>query len=87
MVKFSPAYLKKLEESLKEMGYEVRYEKGNFKSGYCLVESRKVVMVNKFSVLESRIQSLSEILLHLRSQPAEGLFAPEEAPEETLPEN
>lgn len=62
MAKFTPAYLKKLEDVLKEGGYEVRYEKGNFKSGYCLLELKKVVVVNKFSTLESRIQSLLEII-------------------------
>lgn len=65
MAKFTPAYLKKLEDVLKEGGYEVRYEKGNFKSGYCLLELKKVVVVNKFSTLESRIQSLLEIINQL----------------------
>lgn len=65
MAKFTPAYLKKLEDLLKDGGYEVRYEKGNFKSGYCLLELKKVVVVNKFSTLESRIQSLLEIINQL----------------------
>jgi hypothetical protein len=65
MAKFTPAYLKKLEDVLKEGGYEVRYEKGNFKSGYCLLELKKVVVVNKFSTLESRIQALLEIINQL----------------------
>jgi hypothetical protein len=65
MIKFTPAYLKKLEETLKECSYEVRYEKGNFKSGYCLLEAKKVVVINKFSTLESRIQALVEILQNL----------------------
>jgi hypothetical protein len=50
---------------LKECSYEVRYEKGNFKSGYCLLEAKKVVVINKFSTLESRIQALVEILQNL----------------------
>jgi len=65
MIKFTPVYLKKLEESLKESSYDVRYEKGNFKSGYCLLEAKKVVVINKFSTLESRIQSLAEIIVNL----------------------
>jgi len=40
----------------------VRYEKGNFKSNFCILEDKKVVVINKFSVLESRIQSLLEII-------------------------
>ncbi len=61
MIKYTPQYLKKLEEFLKENLYEVRYEKGNFKSGYCILEAKKVVVVNKFATIESRIQSLFEI--------------------------
>lgn len=62
MAKFTPAYLKKLEDLLEQVGYDVRYEKGNFKSNYCILEAKKVVVINKFSVLESRIQSLLEII-------------------------
>ena len=40
--------LKKLEILAKELGYKVRYEKGNFQSGYCLVEHQRVAIVNKF---------------------------------------
>lgn len=62
MAKFTPAYLKKLETLLEECGYDVRYEKGNFKSNYCILEDKKIVVINKFSVLESKVQSLLEII-------------------------
>jgi len=62
MAKFSPAYLKKLEELLKSCGYELRYEKGNFRSNYCVLEAKKVVVINKFSAPESRMQALLEII-------------------------
>jgi hypothetical protein len=70
MFKYSRHNLKKLEDLFEEMGYVVRYEKGNFQSGYCLVENRKMAVVNKFFELESRINCLLEIL---------GEVAPEEA--------
>ncbi len=54
--------LKKLESLLKELGYVVRYEKGNFTSGYCLVEQRKVAIVNRFYDTEGRINVLYDIL-------------------------
>jgi hypothetical protein len=54
--------LKKLEELLEEVGYEVRYEKGNFQSGYCVVEARKVVVVNKFFATEGRFSVLLDII-------------------------
>ena len=67
MAKFTPAYLKKLEELLKEQNYDVRYEKGNFRSNYCLLEAKRVVVINKFSTLESRIQALIEIITTLNA--------------------
>ncbi|MCC8409955.1 hypothetical protein LJ707_13535 [Mucilaginibacter sp. UR6-1] len=57
--------LEKLELLLKTGGYRVRYEKGNFKTGACLLQSSKMIVVNKFSNLESRIQSLVELLREL----------------------
>ena len=68
MAKYTPAYLKKLEDLLKDNGYDVRYEKGNFKSGFCILEAKKVVVINKFSTIESRIQALIEIVNTLVQQ-------------------
>lgn len=60
--------LKKLETLAKELGYTVRYEKGNFTSGYCLVESRRMAIVNKFYDTEGRINVLLDILSQFRSK-------------------
>ncbi|HVV56577.1 MAG TPA: hypothetical protein VHC47_14685 [Mucilaginibacter sp.] len=54
--------LEKLEMLLRTAGYKVRYEKGNFKTGACMLLSSKVVVVNKFSNLESRINALAELI-------------------------
>ncbi|NJB85793.1 hypothetical protein GGR26_001538 [Lewinella marina] len=54
--------LKKLEQLLEELGYTVRYEKGNFTSGYCLVEQRRIAIVNRFYDTEGRINVLLEIV-------------------------
>jgi len=53
--------LEKLEMLLKTTGYRVRYEKGNFKTGACLLQNSKVVVVNRFSGLESKILAISEL--------------------------
>ncbi|MDB4923407.1 hypothetical protein [Mucilaginibacter sp.] len=53
--------LEKLELLLKTAGYRVRYEKGNFKTGACLLQNSKVIVVNKFSGLESKILAISEL--------------------------
>jgi hypothetical protein len=62
MAKASRYRLQKLIDRFKEFEYTVRFEKGNFKSGYCVLETRKVVVVNKFLDLESRIDNLRTIL-------------------------
>jgi hypothetical protein len=54
--------LQKIEELLVEVGYQVRYEKGSFQSGYCLVENRKIAIVNKFFETEGRINTLLDII-------------------------
>ena len=61
-IKYTPAALKKLESLFKEAGYVVRFERGNFTSGYCVLEQKKVVVINKFFDLEARINSLLDIL-------------------------
>jgi hypothetical protein len=60
--KYTPNTLKKVESILEEAGYILRYEKGNFNSGYCLLEHKKVVVINKFLNIEGRINALIEII-------------------------
>ncbi len=54
--------LEKLELLFIAIGYKIRYEKGNFKTGYCLMEHTKIVVVNKFSNLDSKIGALVELI-------------------------
>lgn len=60
--KYNANTLKKLEELYEEARYTIRYEKGNFNSGYCVLEERRVAVVNKFLSTEGRINVLIEIL-------------------------
>src|SRR5436853_414781 len=53
--KYTANTLKKLEQLFEEASYIIRYEKGNFNSGYCILEDRKVVVINKFLSIEARI--------------------------------
>lgn len=62
MFKYTPNTLKKLEQLFEEARYIIRYEKGNFNSGYCILEARRVVVINRFLNVESRINALIEIL-------------------------
>ena len=62
MVKYTKSNLQKLELLFKEQEYTIRYEKGNFQSGYCVVQARKIAVINKFSDTEARINCLLDIL-------------------------
>jgi hypothetical protein len=62
MFKPTKHFLKKIEGLFESAGYTVRYEKGNFQSGYCMVEQRKVAVINKFFDTESRVNTLIDIL-------------------------
>lgn len=64
-MRYTTTTLKKLEDTFGELDYTVRYEKGNFQSGYCLVEHRRVAVVNKFYDTEARINCLLDILSNL----------------------
>lgn len=61
-VKYTKHFLNKLEDVFSESEYILRYEKGNFKSGYCLLQNNKVAVVNKYYPTEGKINCLIEIL-------------------------
>jgi hypothetical protein len=62
MINLTKHSLQKLEVLFQELGYVIRYEKGNFNSGYCIVEARNIVIINKFFETEARINTLLDIL-------------------------
>jgi len=64
-MKYTQHTLDKIEKILDEMEYVVRYERGNFQSGYCILESRKVVVLNKFLQMEGRINTLIDIISNM----------------------
>ncbi|MDB5120399.1 MAG: hypothetical protein JWN56_1617 [Sphingobacteriales bacterium] len=59
---YTPQTLHKLEQVLEALQYKVRYDKGNFKTGACIVEKSKIIVINKFSSIESRIISIIELI-------------------------
>ncbi len=61
-IKYTNHFLNKLEDIMSETDYILRYEKGNFQSGYCILNESKVAVINKFFALEGKINSLIEIL-------------------------
>lgn len=61
-MKINQTTLSKLEKILSEAGYIVRYERGSFQSGYCILEDKKVVVLNKFLTPEGRINTLADLI-------------------------
>lgn len=68
-MRYTQTTLKKIEDVFDELDYTVRYEKGNFQSGYCIVENRRVAVVSKFFDTEARINCLLEILSQIEFDP------------------
>lgn len=64
-MKYTQATLQKIEQLLEEAAYIIRYERGTFQSGYCILEQKKVVVLNKFLPLEGRINTLVDIVPQL----------------------
>jgi hypothetical protein len=64
-MKYTQATLSKLEKVIEETGYVLRYERGTFQSGYCVLEEKKVVVLNKFLPIEGRINTLIDLIPQL----------------------
>lgn len=64
-MKYNQATLDKLESIPEQAGYVLRYERGNFQSGYCILELKKVVVLNKFLQIEGRINTLLDLIPQL----------------------
>ncbi len=64
-MKYNQATLNKIEKILGEGEYVVRYERGTFQSGYCILEAKKVVVLNKFLDIEGRINTLIDLIPRL----------------------
>jgi hypothetical protein len=65
-LKYTPNTLKKLEQLFEEAGYRIRYEKGHFNSGFCVLEDKKVAVINRFLDIEGRIHAIVEIVATLK---------------------
>lgn len=63
--------VKELEEAVRQLGFEVRVEKGNFRGGRCIVGGQEFVMLNKRHLPELRLTILAECL---REMPIDSVF-------------
>ena len=61
-IKFTQNTLDKVEKIIQESNYVIRYERGNFQSGYCILQDKKVVVLNKFFQTEGKINTLIDLM-------------------------
>jgi hypothetical protein len=59
---YTKHFLNKIEDLYSETDYNLRYERGHFKSGYCVLKNQRIAIVNKYYSLEGKINSLIEML-------------------------
>ncbi len=64
-MKYTQNTLDKIERIAEENGYVIRYERGTFQSGYCILQAKKVIVLNKFFQTEGRINTLIDLLPQL----------------------
>ena len=64
-MRYTQSTLDKLQAIPEQAGYVLRYERGNFQSGYCILEAKRVVVLNKFLQTEGRINTLIDLIPQL----------------------
>src|SRR6185436_10864359 len=69
VMKNTQTTLDKLEAIPEEAGYVLRYERGTFQSGYCILGGKRVVVLNEFLQTEGRINTLIDLIPQLDINP------------------
>ena len=65
-LKYNKTTLSNLEQIFRESNFTIRYEKGQFNSGYCIIHDKKVIIINKFYDIKARIENLLDILTQVQ---------------------
>ena len=61
-LKYTKSNLKKIEQIFISNDFVIRYERGQFQSGYCILRDKKIIIINKFFKEKGRIESLLDII-------------------------
>lgn len=56
------AMLEELRETCEHLGYQVRYEKGDFGGGHCILKEQRLLVVNKRFTIERKISTIARAL-------------------------
>ena len=72
-MRYTRKLLHQLEHSLKAADYRLRYEKGHFQSAPCRLHAVRVLVINKYLSLESKVELLISLLQAYEITPPKGL--------------
>jgi len=61
-IKYTKTNLKKIEQIFTAHDFTIRYERGQFNSGYCILRDKQVIVINRFFKEKGRIESLLDIM-------------------------
>lgn len=72
-IKLTTTTYNRLEKLIQIGGYKIRLEKGTFNSGQCILEQKKLIIINRFLDVEGKIRAIVEMLpsLHLNIEELE----------------
>ncbi len=59
------ALLEELRETVEQLGYKIRYERGDFNGGACILREERLLVVNKRFQLERKISVVARALADL----------------------
>ncbi len=57
--------LEELKQLAVQIGARVRFERGDFKGGYCIIKKDKIIVINKLSNLQRKVYVLASALKEL----------------------
>jgi hypothetical protein len=57
--------LEELRETCEHLGYAIRYEKGDFDGGHCILKEQRLLVINKKFTIERKISSIAGALAEL----------------------
>ena len=59
------AVFQEFEKISEELGICIMLEKGNFNGGYCLLEEKRIIVINRLNPIEQRLRALAQAFARL----------------------
>lgn len=57
--------LEELEKFVRDLGITLRYERGDFEGGYCVLKEQKMIVINKIANTQKRISLLAQSIVEI----------------------